>query len=297
MDHMLISEYLNPPLLLADRLVNSGYLALKRKPKHERLRDVLIVGLMPHEVKPKLNADFIKACWFDFINRFGLMLAHHKLMRSEFQWLEGDAFGRCRHCNFQLEDLPESEPMADMEPTPAHRRGFLVTLGWFPSFLDNRSGFETLPETSGSTWETDPLMRWAYAAWKEQKLRQRRKDRQWDVEEFAYVHIMLFLPEVKRAEQGTADIPPHIRLRQMHRGFGFGSMDSGGAAVGRSISITRVPGVLEDTKKWAFHRQKKQNPLLFPGQKAQQKQLTWEEIAGRLVREWLQQAIEEIGNA
>lgn len=281
MENILMSEFMNPPLLLADRLVNSGYLALKRRPRHERLRDVLIAGLMPHEVRPKLNADFIKACWFDFITRIGLMLARHRLIRSEFRWLEGDAFGRSRNCNFLLEDLPIPGPPVELEPTPAFRRGFLVALGWFPSFLDTLGGFDPVPDLAAGAGETDPVMRWAYSAWKGQKLRQKKEV---NVDEFAFVHIMLFLPAGKRIDTHT---PSQARLRQLYRGLDIG-MDPG-----RSVSITWVPEVLEDSKKWAVDRQKKRDSLLFP---TPHPGLTWEEIAGRLEQTWLQHVIEEIRN-
>jgi len=286
MENILMSEFMNPPLLLADRLVNSGYLALKRKPRHERLRDVLIAGLMPHEVRPRLNVDFTKACWFDFITRFGLMLARHRLKRSEFRWLEGDTFGRCKNCRFQLEDLPMPGSPVEWEPTPAYRQGFLVALGWFPSFLDTLNGFDPVPDPADRAGETDPMMHWAYSAWKGQKLRQ-KTPLSVDVDEFAFVHIMLFLPEKKRGKPDDPLPPPQARLRQMHRGLEIG------AASGRSASITWVPEVPEDTKKWAVDRQKKRTSRLFP---AAQPGATWEDIAGQLEQVWLQHMIEEIRN-
>ena len=173
------------------------------------------------------------------------------MIRSEFRWLEGDAFGRSRYCNFLLEDLPIPEPPVELEPSPAYRRGFLVALGWFPSFLDTLNGFDPVPETTGGTGEIDPIMRWAYSAWKGQKLRQ-KKQVNVKVDEFAFVHIMLFLPAGKGLETNT---PSQARLRQLYRGLDIG-MDPG-----RSVSITWVPEVLKDSKKWAVDRQ----PLLHDG--------------------------------
>lgn len=287
MENILMSEFLNPPMLLADRLVNSGYLALKRKPKHERLRDVLIAGIMPNDIKPKLNTDFIKACWFDYITRFGFMLARQRMMRSEFRWLEGDMFGRGRECNFRLEDLPLHKPPPENDPTPAYRRSFLVALGWFPSYLDTLNGFDVVPDLGGEPGETgetggtDPSMRWAYSAWKGQKL---RHDRRAAVDEFAFVHIMLFLPAERRNAGGA---PPQSLLRQMQRGFGIGSVP------GRSVSITWVPETLEDRQKWAVDRQKKREAALFPKSRPGQ---SWEDIAGGLEQVWLQHVIEEMQN-
>ena len=288
MENILMSEFLNPPMLLADRLVNSGYLALKRKPKHERLRDVLITGIMPDDIKPKLNADFIKACWFDYITRFGFMLARQRMMRSEFWWLEGDMFGRSRQCNFCLEDLPLHKPPPENDPTSAYRRSFLVALGWFPSYLDTLNGFHVVPDLTGETNEpagtagTDPLLHWAYSAWRDQKL---HHDRRAKVDEFAFVHIMLFLPA---AQRNAGAVPPQSLLRQMQRGFGIGSVP------GRSVSITWVPDAIENWEKWAIDRQRKRESSLFP--KSRQGR-SWEETAGGLEQVWLQHIIEEMQNA
>ncbi len=287
-DDMLISEYLNPPLLLADRLVNSGFLALKRKPKHERLRDVLIAGFMPHDVRKTPNGDFIKACWYDFITRFSLMLARQRLVRSEFRWLEGDAFHRYRDCCFRLEDLPEPDPRTGSEPNAAFRRGFLVSLGWFPSYLDTLSGFAPVPPVSepiSAAGESDPLlpaMHWARAAWKGQKLKQ---ERQGSPDDYTFSHVMLFLPASKRSAAG---IPPNARLRQAYRIFGMGAP---GSDSGRSVSITWVPETLEDFSKWAVDRQKRREPFLFTDSQAA---IPPEEIAGRLEQVWLQHMIEEM---
>jgi hypothetical protein len=69
-------------------LINNGYLALRRQAKREKLRDIMVVGLMPAEVQPGLSVDFIKACWLDFISRFGMMLVQNRRVRSEFRWLD-----------------------------------------------------------------------------------------------------------------------------------------------------------------------------------------------------------------
>src|SRR4029079_7111242 len=48
---LVLAEFLNPPLVLVDRLLNSGYLVHERRPRRAKLRDALVVGLMPHEVR------------------------------------------------------------------------------------------------------------------------------------------------------------------------------------------------------------------------------------------------------
>ncbi len=180
------------------------------------------------------------------------------------------------------------EPPIEWEPTAVYRQGFLVALGWFPSFLDTLNGFDPVPDLAGRAGETDPMMQWAYSAWKGQKLRQKSQvNVNVNVDEFAFVHIMLFLPAEKRGKRYETHTPPQARLRQMQRGFDIGTTP------GRSASITWVPEVLEDSKKWAVDRQKKRDLLLFPGS---QPRFTWEDIAGRLEQVWLQHMIEEIQN-
>ncbi|MCP4214606.1 MAG: hypothetical protein GY765_08110 [bacterium] len=333
MEDILISEFLNPPILLADRLINSGYLALRRKPRHEKLRDLLLVALMPGEVQPRLNVDFIKACWFDFVTRLGLLLGRHKLLGSRFRWVEGDALGRNRGCTFNLDDLPLPEVPTGEHPTPAFRRGFLASLGWLPSFLDTRSKYGALPEmqdsgpgqkhspvsnsptsdletgqkpppvpnSPASGFQGEPPLgppggppealdssaaRWAASAWKRQA---------GDADEFAFLHVMVFLPQ-KEIED---DLPSHTRLAQLHRRLGFAGKP------GRTISITCVPEVAEDTGKWAVHRPRSRDARLFPGAGSTgptgsngsgQEHAPWETIAGRLEQTWLEHLVEEIWN-
>ncbi len=293
MEDILMSEFLNPPVLLIDRMVNSGYLALKRKPKHEKLRDVLIAGLVPHDVKPQLNADFIKSCWFDFVARMSMMLCRHRLINSEFRWLEGDAMGRSRNSSFLLEDLPVPEAPAEHDLTRAFRQGFMTALGWIPNYLDNRNGFKTVPERK--TGETDPMLQWACSAWKGQALHRGIYEegkpipaslahRKIAVDTFAFVHVMLFLPAGNENNTGT---PPHVRLAQLQKGLGLAGTS------GCSVSITHVPDSLENTSQWAVDRAKKRDSRLFP---AEQPKLSWEEIAGRLEQVWLEHLVEEIWN-
>ncbi len=303
MEDILMSEFMNPPILLADRLINSGFLALKRKPKHEKLKDVLIVGLMPHQVKPRLNADFVKACWFDFISRFGLMLSSNRLMGSEFRWLEGDSLNRCRTCKYLLEDLPIPETFRESEqakPSAAYRSGFLAALGWLPSFLDIRSRYQPLQysQAGGGIGSDDlsPAMQWACAAWKDQSLLRSGKKTA-DIDTFSFVHVLLFLPAETRAPGAETEnepephLPPHANLARLHRGMNFPRLP------GRSTMIVRVPQNLQDTAQWSVERPNQRDPRLFstaPHQSAGK--VSWETISGRLVQVWLEHLMEETWN-
>src|SRR6185436_19227566 len=99
---MVLSEFLNPPLVLVDRLLNSGYLVHERRPRRAKLRDALVVGLMPHEVRATPQGAFAKACWLDCMSRLPRRLSSARLRDSEFRWIEGDAGGRARCASFPL---------------------------------------------------------------------------------------------------------------------------------------------------------------------------------------------------
>ena len=44
---MLLSELIMPKLVRLDRLLNSGFFALERRPRRQRVRDVLVIGMLP----------------------------------------------------------------------------------------------------------------------------------------------------------------------------------------------------------------------------------------------------------
>lgn len=292
MEDILISEFLNPPLLLADRLVNSGYLALKRKPRQEKLKDVLVAALVPRQVNEQLSGDFIKAAWFDFIARLGLLLGRHKLLQSQFRWLEGDSLEQCRACTFHLEDLPMPGLHRETEPSPAFRRGFLAALGWLPTFLDQRSTYRPVTLPREGEIHPDPAVQWALSAWKDQSARRHSpipgqapptgfQEGKIRLDEYAFVHIMLFLPA---QDSNNGEIPPRAKLAQLQRGLGISS------APGRSVVVTRVPTEPDKLEQWAVERPGAGHPKLF----LPQQRLAWQEIAGKLEQAWLQHIIEEI---
>ncbi|HSR49457.1 MAG TPA: hypothetical protein VLV83_01440 [Acidobacteriota bacterium] len=173
-DSILISEYANPPLLLTERVLNTGYLALHRPPQRETLRDVLVAGFMPDALRGTLSGDFLKACWFECMNRLALLLWQGGLRMSEFRWTEGDARGGARRHSYRLEALPESMPEHAADSPSLFRHAFLTALDWLPSFLDTRNVMRplrglSLREAGGS--DASSLGRWVCAAWKQQQSR------------------------------------------------------------------------------------------------------------------------------
>jgi len=308
MGDILMSEFINPPAVLADRLINNGYLALKRQTRREQLRDVLVVGLMPHGITPSAGVDFIKACWFDFIARFGFMLYKSRLMRSEFRWLEGDAFDRVRSCDFLLKELPEVPVNSEM--TPQFKHEFLKSLGWLPRYLDNRSRFQKVPvydalpqqlNVAGESG-TQRQRRWAYSAWRAQQENllwgfyetgEHKTDskQRLDISGFSFVHIMLFLPASKRVGRTASSAS---RLGPLYSGLGIGGSLGTGAGYKSSASITWVPRQLTAAEEWAYDCRGGRREALFS---SAVKGLNSHRIAGHLEEAWRRQLLKELQDA
>jgi hypothetical protein len=302
MEDILLSEFVNPPAVLADRLVNNGFLALRRQTRREQLRDVLIAGLMPMELKPKLSADFVKACWFDFIRRFGFMLAQSGRKRSEFRWLEGNQTGQVRSCYFLLQDLPDLAAPLKGNYDSSFRREFLMALGWLPQYLDTRYRFQPVPQYTAKPGHPpsgfESAKRWAFSVWRSQE-----ENLQWMVHEpdkpnpidfrekplnidgFAAVFLMLFLPADIR-DQGKG-VSAAARLGSLYSGFGLGNIP------GRNVSITWVPRQIKISKEWAFDCRGKGDSQTFFREKPAGKSSS-HLIAGRLEEVWRNQLIKEL---
>lgn len=284
MDSMLLSEYTYPEIIRLDRLVNTGFLALQRESRDQRMRDVLIAALMPGQVRARLSADLVKACWFDCVIRLSPILCRYRLYQSEFWWIEGDTFDRARTCTFLLQDMPAFHTTSESSPSEAYRRAFLTSLHWLPAYLDTRDRFRPLAdynERKKSDPETSDIKRlkdWAYSAW--------TADKRLRADEFAYVHVMLFLPARERSKESQG---APTSLGQLYAGLGLGNQP------GRNVSITWVPSRIasdqtENGKAWAFDAHLRLDPLLF-----RSPQSDGREIAGRLVQAWFDQWIKEMG--
>jgi hypothetical protein len=313
MGDILLSEFLNPKAVLADRLINNGYLALRRQTKREQLRDILVVGMMPESMGPQPSKDFIKACWFDFISRFGFMLYRSRLKRSEFRWLQGDDFGRVRCCNFLLKELQDLDIPVEGDLTPDFRRDFLMALGWLPRYLDNHGFVEKVPQYKASPQQlkvsgelgTEVERQWAYSAWRSQK-----ENLKWalhesdhspllpgmndggekglDIGGYAFVHIMLFMPASKRQ---TSAKSAAARLGPLYSGLGLGSDNGNNNGHQYGASITWVPENISDIDAWAFDARSNRSTPLFPPQKDEWSTHT---IAGRLEETWRHLILKEL---
>ena len=169
---ILISEFINPEIILLDRLINTGYLAFKREPKREKLKDALIVAIIPWDVTNNLKIDFIKTCWFNCMMHLSILLREKKLQRSEFVWIEGDKFNNARFGNFSLEQM-HLTAIKD-KANKSYRNIFLTSLRWMPFYYDRYSNYT---QVTKEKMEDDPektqekiynLKQWAGNAWKMQ---------------------------------------------------------------------------------------------------------------------------------
>jgi hypothetical protein len=225
---IVLSEFLNPPLVLVDRLLNSGYLVHERRPRRAKLRDALVVGLMPHEVRATPQGAFAKACWVDCMARLARRLVSARLQDSEFRWIEGDAAGRVRPTSFPLGHLP---PDVAVGRHAAFRDAFMTLSRWVPDYFETRAGFRPLRvDTIASPDE------WAIAAWRA------HVDH---VDGFSFVHVMVFHPPIDEGRSAAAE--GARRLGRLRAGLRLGYRRR------RHASVTYVPGNLDrDTRPWHF---------------------------------------------
>jgi hypothetical protein len=193
---MVLSELLNPEEILLDRILNTGYLSVERPPRHQRQRDVLVIGMLPRAVRDAPGAEFIKSCWFDTMWRYAHFLRRQGLHRSEIRWIEGDGPDRARTVVYRIEDI-QSSPV-DPNLSDGERWMFLKALRWIPSFFNRRDRYENVSPPANATAAGDerdqvpPELRWCRHTWAAQRARQTAQRQ--DIDEYAHVHVMVMLP-------------------------------------------------------------------------------------------------------
>ncbi len=225
---MVLSEYLNPPLVLVDRLLNSGYLVHERRPRLAKLRDTLVIGVMPHAVRTTPQGALAKACWLDCMARLARRLCAAHLQDSEFRWVEGDAAHRARCASFPLADVPRER--ADS----AHlvfRDAFMTLARWVPDYFETRAGFRALRiDTPVNVDEWIVAAGAAHAG---------------DVDRFSVVHVMVFRPPIEDVSGAAAN--GAARLGRLRAGLTLGYRRR------RHVSVTYVPGhSSRDSGSWHF---------------------------------------------
>ncbi len=162
---MVTSEFTNHPLILLDRLVNSGFMVRHRPPRRQNRRDVLLVGAMPSGSRDSAGR-LAKVSWIDTMARIAPLLQDAGLPRSDFAWLDGDRLGGLA-CGFA--GLPPGLPLpgGGVSLTPAERVRFTWALDWLPGLLDRRRGYPPGLEPPGTSHASDGVTagsRWAAGA-------------------------------------------------------------------------------------------------------------------------------------
>lgn len=292
LDLILMSEFLNPPIILADRLLNTGYLAREREPKRERFRDFLLVGFMPAQVGDTISAALIKFAWYQALLGLSILLRRSKLHASQFVWIEGNAQGGARRADFYLDQLKVYPTIGDQVTNPSFRHEFLTLLQWLPTFLDARETFTPLVPIPAR--QSDKSQSEAEAQSQEVS----NEPEAWVkhaaqhfllaplANQFGFVHYMLFLPVEMRAE----------KQRHFDELRGKLAAELGlGMAPGRNLSITRVPVALQAGDEWGYRAKgTTADSLIAHSADEQRVGDPQEDIAEKLSTLWLKQFIREI---
>lgn len=279
------TELINPELIFLDRVLNAGYLTIERPPRHQKRRHVLVVGMLPPETQHLPLAGLAKACWFDCMWRFSVFLRSQELYRSEIRWIEGDRPDRARSASYMLQDLPilaHDETFNDGD-----RWMFLKALRWVPSFLNWRDRPVRLPlaAPSGVRDLGPDYARWCRAAWAVQRDNARHDmqsggtPRPWGeaIEEFAHVHLMVFLPATAQAADDSAEAHQAWRRLISHFAAGLG--------VDVHTSVTWIPHEPLTDQPWRLisaGRSVTIDPTADPAQ-----------LASRLEQSWIDRLIED----
>jgi hypothetical protein len=250
---IVLSEFLNHPLVLVDRLLNAGYLVHERRPRRAKLRDALVVGLMPHEVRATPQGAFAKACWLDCMARLAHRLVAARLQDSEFRWIEGDAAGRVRRASFPLGPLSDVPPDVAAGRHAAFRDAFITVSRCVPDYFETRAGFRPLRMNANTIGSADE---WTIAAWAWHEQGRGAADQNRDeragsaaptgsIDGFSFVHVMVFHPSI--ADERSAAAEGAGRLGRLRAGLQLGYRRR------RHASVTYVPGKLDgDTRLWHF---------------------------------------------
>jgi hypothetical protein len=224
---LVASEYLSPKVILADKILNQGFIARHRPPLRRPRRDALIVGIMSNP--DRSDADrFVKAGWLNSIFRTSIILRQAGYGRTEFRWLErsGRVGYRSARVDLQGITLPDGNSPWDHEGNAV--LGFLRQAQWTPTVLDrlasnilsvhseqNTAGF-TSENEEGSLDETRLWIRRAFEqSWLDGvppplesiqlsglvDIETKREPAPTTLDDFASVHVQVFSRDPSRSHE------------------------------------------------------------------------------------------------
>lgn len=201
LDHILISEFLNHRAVLAERLVNGGFLAYRRHPRREKLRHALVTAMIPPGLDladPKLA--FLKVCWLHAMGRFAWLLHRAKLAASEFRLIEGNSVQQVHVRAAVLADMPDARNTEAEHMSADFLQTFATALGWTPHLFETRPRFKNLDRHADRE-------AWLAQVWREQadhpawSRKSGKQAGRWNLSDYSYVHVALLLPQrLKSAE-------------------------------------------------------------------------------------------------
>lgn len=276
LNNILLSEFVNPSVLLADRLANTGFLALRRQPKRESLRRVMVTGAMPFADMGPMTA-VVKRIWFEAACLLAHRLCNAGLRASVFRWFEGGAPTRLRAHTHRLHQMPHR---GEERPLDAgFRHAFLTSMDWVQTFFQNEPG-ELLTHTQQPDihFEMDTTAHWLRAvvgrihpsASVASRLSPSRKSKP---DHYDALHCNVFLPYSLHEAGHPWDQRAVNALRRLFHWQG---------KRGHHLAIVWYPDHLEQTQSW--HWQEKHLRELLPDGPSD-----LSEWAGRLATDWHQQ--------
>lgn len=142
-EDMLLSEFMVPPVLLADKLLNSSFMAKHRPPPFDERKQVAILGIALDQPSNEAVA-LAKTCWLDAVFRLAIILLRNELGASQLRFGQSISDVGMVRSGVRVD---AHRPLADLDPSTATRtqmRRFLSDGGWLPAFLS------LLPDLAGS---------------------------------------------------------------------------------------------------------------------------------------------------
>ncbi|WP_316862912.1 hypothetical protein [uncultured Cohaesibacter sp.] len=133
-EDMLVSEFLLPPQILADKLLNSSFFARHRPPPLNEQQQVMLMGTCLDDGDDAAVA-LVKASWLEAVFRMAIALFENDLLGSEIrfgQWREGAGLAAS---GIRVGDYKSLQNLNPFSATRFQMHRFFCDAGWLPGFL------------------------------------------------------------------------------------------------------------------------------------------------------------------